>query len=137
MFQIAQLLEIPGGQLADTPLSVFGLRGGSVATGSKAAREHRQLFSTVNRVPGVASALRRESMPGYTRTQMIANRAVEVSGESSSQSQTPRKPITAAFLRESSAPIACSSAAANKSRDSSKSRTPRSRDGSPRMPRPK
>lgn len=142
MYQIAQLLEIPG-QISDATISGLysGLRGASGTSGPvKIPREHRQLFSTANRVPGVAAALRRESMPsaGVSRVQMIANRTID-GGETSSQSQqpTPRKPLSAtAYMREGSAP-AGSSSPSNKSRDSSKTRTPRSRDGSPRMPRPR
>lgn len=142
MYQIAQLLEIPG-QITDATISALysGFRGASGSGPVKIPREHRQLFSTANRVPGVAAALRRESMPsaGVSRVQMIANRTIDGGGEASSQSQqqTPRKPLSAtAYLRESSAP-AGSSSPSNKSRDSSKTRTPRSRDGSPRMPRPR
>lgn len=141
MYQIAQLLEIPG-QITDATISALysGLRGVSGTGPVKMPREHRQLFSTANRVPGVAAALRRESMPsaGVSRVQMIANRTID-GGESSSQSQhqTPRKPLSAtAYLREGSAP-AGSSSPSNQSRDSSKTRTTRSRDGSPRMPRPR
>lgn len=132
MYQIAQLLEIPG-QITDATISALysGLRGGGSSASSGAAvkvqREHRQLFSTANRVPGVAAALRRESMPtaGVSRVQMIANR------EASSQQSTPQKPLS--YLRESSAPPT------QKSRESSRNRgSPRgSRDSSPRLPRPR
>lgn len=146
MYQIAQLLEIPG-QISDAAISLYSggsgsnIRGGPIpGTSAKGPREHRQLFSTVSRMPGVAAALRRESMPtgGVSRVQMIANRSIEggTSTESGSQSQqqTPRRPLNvASYLREGSAPATSSP----KSRDSSKTRTPRSRDGSPRMPRPR
>lgn len=51
MYQIAQLLEIPG-QITDATISALysGLRGGTGPV--KLPREHRQLFSTANRVPG-------------------------------------------------------------------------------------
>lgn len=73
MYQIAQLLEIP--QLNDSPTPIYSsmLRESRTA---RLPREHRPLFSTSNRVPGVASALRRDSMPSgsVSRVQM-ANRA--------------------------------------------------------------
>lgn len=144
MYQIAQLLEIPG-QITDATISALysGLRGGggnSTSSGSgpvKMPREHRQLFSTANRVPGVAAALRRESMPsaGVSRVQMIANRSTFAGGSesstSNSQQNTPQKPLH--YLRESSAPPI------QKSRESSRNRaSPRgSRDSSPRIPRPR
>ncbi|XP_053679744.1 protein CLEC16A homolog [Anopheles nili] len=86
MFQIAQLLEIPG-QLNDSsfpslsaggtaPSGTPSLRHGSSA---RQGREHRPLFSTSNRVPGVAAALRRDSMPSgsVSRVQMSASRSSE------------------------------------------------------------
>lgn len=74
MFQIALLLEIP--QLNDSPTPIYS----SVMRESRTARtprEHRPLFSTSNRIPGVASALRRESMPsgGVSRVQMVRSSA--------------------------------------------------------------
>lgn len=100
MYQIAQLLEIPG-QIGE---------GQTYSNNLRASRTPRPLFTTINRVPGFAAALRRDSMPSgsVSRSQMTtANRSAE------------RAKPTA-------------------SRESSKSRsnTP-SRDGSPRMPRPR
>lgn len=82
MNQIAQLLEISDQQLKSTiaptsPSAVLpSLRPGSA---SKLAREHRPLFSTANRVPGVAAALRRESMPtgSVSRVQITHNRSID------------------------------------------------------------
>lgn len=83
MNQIAQLLGISDQQLKSTilpssPANNFSnnLRSG---TATKAPREHRPLFSTSNRVPGVAAALRRESMPSGSvlRVQMAHNRSIE------------------------------------------------------------
>lgn len=128
MYQIAQLLEIPG-QAADGTIPAYS---NNLRTG----RTPRPLFTTINRVPGFAAALRRDSMPSgsVSRSQMTANRSAErykfhscvrfhfIYGNlfffSSSTSRT-RPPTT--------------------SRESSKSRsnTPKSRDGSPRMPRPR
>lgn len=82
MNQIAQLLEISDQQLKSiiTPSSpgslLTNLRPGS---GARTGREHRPLFSTANRVPGVAAALRRESMPSgsVSRVQITHNRSID------------------------------------------------------------
>ncbi|XP_058116590.1 protein CLEC16A homolog [Anopheles ziemanni] len=86
MFQIAQLLEIPG-QLTESSFPSLTAAGGSAAstpsvrhgTGGRQTREHRPLFSTSNRVPGVAAALRRDSMPSgsVSRVQMSTSRSTE------------------------------------------------------------
>ncbi|XP_055636135.1 protein CLEC16A homolog [Toxorhynchites rutilus septentrionalis] len=137
MFQIAQLLEIPG-QLNDVAFSALASAGSSGTTPvlrpstGKQLREHRPLFSTVNRVPGVAAALRRESMPsgGVSRVQINSSRSIDgdVTGAHRKSSGTAR--------RESSHPIPVTS---TKSRESSRNRsgTPRSRDSSPRVVRPR
>lgn len=67
MYQIAQLLEIPG---QGTEPAYNNLRTG---------RTPRPLFTTINRVPGFAAALRRDSMPSgsVSRSQMTANRSAE------------------------------------------------------------
>lgn len=69
MYQIAQLLEIPGGT-EGLPAYSNNLRTG---------RTPRPLFTTINRVPGFAAALRRDSMPSgsVSRSQMTANRSAE------------------------------------------------------------
>lgn len=85
MNQIAQLLEISEPQLKanamQTPTSPANssfsssLRAVALA---KTPREHRPLFSTANRVPGVASALRRESMPsGSVSRVQITHRGID------------------------------------------------------------
>lgn len=85
MNQIAQLLEITEQQLKtnaiQTPVSPANssFSANLRSAISKAGREHRPLFSTANRVlPGVASALRRESMPSGSvcRTQ-ITHRTID------------------------------------------------------------
>lgn len=154
MYQIAHLLEIPGGQLtsdaAAAAASLYAVAaasstgaGGSTARPSSIAarvqREHRPLFSTAQRAPGVASALRRDQTPtaGVSRMQMMAGRSGSLEA----------KPQTAvALLRDASvdrtvvvgspsSSVASAASAAGKSRDSSRNR---SRDGSPRvMPRPR
>lgn len=86
MTQIAQLLEISGQQLKElaSPSMLHAannIRGNAAATSSSAKqpREHRPLFSTANRVPGFAAALRRESMPSgsVSRVQMAHNRSID------------------------------------------------------------
>lgn len=82
MNQIAQLLEISDQQLKSSlapsspAMMLSNLRPSS---GSRIAREHRPLFSTANRVPGVAAALRRESMPSgsVSRVQIAHNRSID------------------------------------------------------------
>lgn len=70
MYQIAQLLEIPGQADGTVPPYSNNLRTG---------RTPRPLFTTINRVPGFAAALRRDSMPvgSVSRSQMTANRSAE------------------------------------------------------------
>lgn len=73
MYQIAQLLEIP--QLNESPTPVYTSMLRETRT-ARTPREHRPLFSTANRVPGVASALRRDSMPlGSASRGQIVNRS--------------------------------------------------------------
>lgn len=159
MFQIAQMLEIPG-QLTAAADSAATIYGGAAASASasalrsspghainsstaRVAREHRPLFSTAIRAPGVAAALRRDSAPsaGVSRIQMITSRAAsgesaEATGSSSSSvnSKSHRSlalSTAAAYLRDASSDR---TSVGGKSRDSSKNR---SRDSSPRMPRPR
>lgn len=76
MYQIAQLLEIPQLNESPTPIYTSMLRESRTA---RTPREHRPLFSTSNRIPGVASALRRESLPSgsVTRSQMLSRPSIE------------------------------------------------------------
>ena len=76
MYQIAQLLEI---QLQGVDSVVYSSGDIRVLENQRAMREHRPLFTTSNRVPGFAAALRRESAPNRTvsRIQMVPNRSVE------------------------------------------------------------
>lgn len=142
MFQIAQLLEIPG-QLNDSQFPSSGSSSSSSVGGlsrpnsGRQPREHRPLFSTANRVPGVASALRRDSMPSgsVSRVQLNASRSID--GDSTGARRKSANPPVAAARRESSQPITVS---AVKSRETSRNRsggTPRSRESSPRVPRPR
>lgn len=83
MNQIAQLLEISDQQLksiiAPTSPASSVLSSLRPSTGARLGREHRPLFSTANRVPGVAAALRRESMPSgsVSRVQIAHNRSID------------------------------------------------------------
>lgn len=87
MYQIASLLELSGQQLRDitTPVTLYAnpsslrVSTASTPTSVKAPREHRPLFSTVNRTAGVAAALRRDSMPSGTvsRVQITPNRSMD------------------------------------------------------------
>lgn len=84
MFQIAQLLEIPG-QINDQSFPFLASTGSSMprsllrSAGGRQQREHRPLFSTSNRVPGLATALRRESMPSgsVSRVQINSSRSID------------------------------------------------------------
>lgn len=83
MSQIAQLLQIteqhtrtPALSLTPSGSWMAGSRNSSTPT---RPREHRPLFSTANRVPGVAAALRRDSMPSgsVSRVQIGQNRGID------------------------------------------------------------
>lgn len=134
MFQIAQLLEIPG-QLNDAAFPSLGTPGpGSMLRPSsgRQTREHRPLFSTANRVPGVASALRRESMPSGSVSRVQINSSRSIDGDATGARRKSSNPAR----RESSQPVSVATA---KSRETSRNRsgTPRSRESSPRVPRPR
>lgn len=73
MLQIAQLLEISGQQMADGSMSSLHLGNSLCVAGSTGPRENRPLFTTVNRVPGFAAALRRESMPAGCASRVQIN----------------------------------------------------------------
>lgn len=131
MFQIAQLLEIPGqmseGHYQNSSSASSSSSNQRTPNSSKAVREHRPLFTTANRVPGFAAALRRESMPSgsVSRVQMVASR---IEGTSSSTESPPKRRVATN-----------SNLSAARSREGSRNRslTPRSREGSPRIPRPR
>lgn len=137
MFQIAQLLEIPG-QMNDPSFPFLGSAGPSVprsllkSGAGRQPREHRPLFTTSNRVPGLATALRRESMPSGSVSRVQINSSRSIDGESTGALRKSSHPSRC----ESSQPIAVST---TKPRDSSNNRssTPRSRESSPRVPRPR
>lgn len=74
MYQIAQLLAIPG-QMTESPVTTYATHAmRSAGTSRSSSRDHRPIFNTSNRIPGVAAALRRESMPGVSRVQITPNR---------------------------------------------------------------
>lgn len=76
MHQIAQLLAIPG-QVTESPVTSYAAHAMRSSSGSRTPRDHRPIFTTSNRIPGVAAALRRDSMPGVSRVQMSGQRSVE------------------------------------------------------------
>lgn len=125
MQHIARLLEIPGQSGPPSPAFVGS---GIYATRNlnRASRENRPLFNT-SRGPGFA-APRRESIPGIIHKADESRTAARREGVSPN-----RLPITNLKKEEkaNSAP-----AKPCRSRDSSGGRT-RSREGSPRMPRPR
>uniref|UniRef100_A0A8D8BYY2 Protein CLEC16A n=1 Tax=Culex pipiens TaxID=7175 RepID=A0A8D8BYY2_CULPI len=133
MFQIAQLLEIPG-QLSDATFPSLGnahdSRTASILrpNSGRQPREHRPLFSTANRVPGVAAALRRESMPSGSVSRVQINSSRSIDGDATG---ARRKSSNPSARRESSQPIAVG---AVKSREASRNR---SGTPSPRVPRPR
>lgn len=115
MQHIARLLEIPGQSGPPSPAFV----GSGIYTNrGRMSRENRPLFNT-GRGPGFA-APRRESTPGIVHKTDAARR----DGVSPN-----RLPVTN-LKKEEKAVTTC------RSRDSSGGRT-RSREGSPRMPRPR
>ncbi|XP_032578436.1 protein CLEC16A homolog isoform X2 [Drosophila sechellia] len=87
MYQIAQLIEIPGQM--DSPVYAVGgtmvasSSGGSGNSSGSSSRSshHRPMFSTANRVPGFAAVLRGSNSAGVSRTQMAPNRSIEGSEE--------------------------------------------------------
>lgn len=88
MYQIAQMIEMPG-QIIDSPVyAVAGLRSVGGTTGSRSGAssshssrdQHRPIFSTTTRVPGCAAALpqsRSAAGSGLSRIQMAQNRSIE------------------------------------------------------------
>lgn len=82
MSQIAQLLEISGHQMKEPTTIATMYSDNTMSTGlrTKTIRENRPLFSTANRVPGFAAALRRESMPSgsVSRVQISHNRSMNM-----------------------------------------------------------
>lgn len=82
MYQIAHLLEISGQQLKDVTqsASLYASKNLQSTSATKGPREHRPLFSTANRVPGFAAALRRDNIPpsgSVSRVQIVHNRSIE------------------------------------------------------------
>ncbi|KPU80275.1 uncharacterized protein Dana_GF16516, isoform B [Drosophila ananassae] len=153
MYQIAQLIEIPGQM--DSP--VFAVGGtmaipsgsGSANSSGSSSRSghHRPMFSTANRVPGFAAVLRGGNSAGVSRTQMAQNRSIEgIRNESAGRSRR-RSPTSTMGSnlradhsdRERSPSVSLCSQTSSQSRENSQPRSAgnRSRDNSPRMPRPR
>lgn len=127
MQQIARLLEIPGQSGPPSPaFTGQGLYGSRIS--GRTIRDNRPLFSA-HRGPGFA-APKRESSPG------VLHRA-----DDSRRRRDSSSPNRLSNLRKDSSPTTSSNNNNNgkkegRSRDSSSGRT-KSRDGSPRMPRPR
>ncbi|XP_065723134.2 protein CLEC16A homolog isoform X1 [Drosophila suzukii] len=153
MYQIAQLIEIPGQM--DSPVFAVGgtmatsSGGGSGNSSGSSSRSghHRPMFSTSNRVPGFAAVLRGNNSAGVSRTQMAQNRSVEgIRNESAGRSRRRSPSSTSGSNlradhsdRERSPSISMGSHSSSQSRENSQPRSTgnRSRESSPRMPRPR
>ncbi|XP_017111208.1 protein CLEC16A homolog isoform X1 [Drosophila elegans] len=152
MYQIAQLIEIPGQM--DSP--VFAV-GGTMATssgggsgnssGSSSRSSHHRPMFTANRVPGFAAVLRGNNSAGVSRTQMAQNRSIEgIRNESAGRSRRRSPSSTSGSNlradhsdRERSPSVSVGSISSSQSRENSQPRSSgnRSRESSPRMPRPR
>nr|XP_014092716.1 protein CLEC16A homolog isoform X2 [Bactrocera oleae] len=145
MYQIAQLIEMPG-QVIDSPVyAVAGLRAGSVASNSsRSSRDHRPILSTTNRVPGFAAALKRDTnnAGGVCRMQMAQNRSIEgIRNESTGRprrrnSNSSSHSSTSQNRDANSSPGREHSPRSSRANSQSRGAT-HSRDNSPRMPRPR
>ncbi|KAH8353873.1 hypothetical protein KR084_009923 [Drosophila pseudotakahashii] len=153
MYQIAQLIEIPGQM--DSPVFAVGgtmatsSGGGSGNSSGSSSRNshHRPMFSTANRVPGFAAVLRGSNSAGVSRTQMAPNRSIEgIRNESAGRSRRRSPSSTSGSNlradhsdRERSPSISMGSHSSSQSRENSQPRSTgnRSRENSPRMPRPR
>ncbi|XP_017076459.1 protein CLEC16A homolog isoform X2 [Drosophila eugracilis] len=153
MYQIAQLIEIPGQM--DSPVFAVGgtmavpSGGGSGNSSGSSSRSghHRPMFSTANRVPGFAAVLRGNNSAGVSRTQMAPNRSIEgIRNESAGRSRRRSPSSTSGSNlradhsdRERSPSVSMGSHSSSQSRENSQPRSTgnRSRESSPRMPRPR
>nr|AAM51979.1 RE01053p [Drosophila melanogaster] len=153
MYQIAQLIEIPGQM--DSPVYAVGgtmvasSSGGSGNSSGSSSRSshHRPMFSTANRVPGFAAVLRGSNSAGVSRTQMAPNRSIEgIRNESAGRSRRRSPSSTSGSNlradhsdRERSPSVSMGSHSSSQSRENSQPRSTgnRSRESSPRMPRPR
>ncbi|XP_034488549.1 protein CLEC16A homolog isoform X2 [Drosophila innubila] len=146
MYQIAQLIEIPG-QL-DSPL--YPVCGTSThCSNTRIVQKGANL--SANRVPGFAAVLRSNNSAGISRTQMAHNRSLDgIRNESAgrsrrrspnagSSSPSTLRPDTASFDRDRSPSVSGGSHCSSQSRENSQARSSanRSRENSPRMPRPR
>ncbi|ALC47715.1 ema [Drosophila busckii] len=140
MYQIAQLIEIPGQM--DSPIySVCG----TVAHNSNTRMVQKGASLTASRVPGFAAVLRSNNSAGVSRTQMAQNRSLEgIRNESGSRARRrspnagSNSPSTLRSDRDRS-PSISGSHSSSQSRENSQPRSTgaRSRESSPRMPRPR
>lgn len=146
MYQIAQLIEIPG-QL-DSPM--YPVCGTAAHCGNTRLVQ-KGASLTANRVPGFAAVLRSNNSAVISRTQMAQNRSLEgIRNESAgrsrrrspntgSSSPSSLRPDNASFDRDHSPSVSGGSHSSSQSRENSQARSSanRSREGSPRMPRPR
>ncbi|KAL5292585.1 CLEC16A family protein [Megaselia abdita] len=130
MHQIAHLLEMPGQTVLDSP-ALQGSSKWSTGSGSRSRSDQRPTMFVNNRVPGFAAALRRENVPsaGISRVQIAQNRSVE-GIRNEGQGRSRRRKSSNSSNSSGSNTDAPSTSSRNRS-------TPRSRDNSPRMPRPR
>nr|XP_017016775.1 protein CLEC16A homolog isoform X1 [Drosophila kikkawai] len=151
MYQIAQLIEIPGQM--DSPVYAVGgttatpTGSGNSSGSSSRSGHHRPMFSTANRVPGFAAVLRGNNSAGVSRTQMAQNRSIEgIRNESAGRSRRRSPSNTSGSNlradhsdRERSPSVSVGSHSSSQSRENSQPRSAgtRSRESSPRMPRPR
>ncbi|KAL0278779.1 UNVERIFIED_CONTAM: hypothetical protein PYX00_000494 [Menopon gallinae] len=144
MQQIAKLLDLPSSMSCRSPPSYTSLRSRDGST-SRSSREHRSLFLSHQKVPGVAAALRREVTPGGSSTSVevrdrIVTRASACSmGSESKVFQRARDESGSRVSSRSGSRTRdhsiTSSRSGSRQRDASGS--PRRSNGSPKMPRPR
>ncbi|EDV93494.1 protein CLEC16A homolog [Drosophila grimshawi] len=152
MYQIAQLIELPG-QL-DSPLYPVA---GTSSHPANVRLVQKGVSLSANRVPGFAAVLRSNNTAGVSRTQMAQNRSLEgIRNESGSRSRrrsphAPGSSTSPSSLRPNSAAldrdrdrdrspsVSGVSHSSSQSREHSQARSSgnRSRESSPRMPRPR
>lgn len=83
MFQIAQMIEMPGPVMAPPTYSLASLRSvnenTAVSSRVRSAREYRPILSSTARIPGFAAALCRDNdfSRGISRAEIMKNYSVE------------------------------------------------------------
>lgn len=85
MFQIAQMIEMPGPVMAPPTYSLASLRSVNetiareCSQSARPAREYRPILSSTTRIPGFAAALRRDNgySGGISRVEIMKNYSAE------------------------------------------------------------